>query len=63
MKNLPIDIWIHIYEYDTTFHDIYDTMKKEFECDFLLESSSMYQKLVLDEQMINDGMGEYTPPR
>mgnify|MGYP000905548511 CR=1 FL=1 len=30
MKNLPIDIWIHIYEYDTTFHDIYDTMKKEF---------------------------------
>lgn len=30
MKNLPNDIWIHIYEYDATFHDIYDTMKKEF---------------------------------
>ena len=41
----------------------FDVIKKEFECDFLLESSSMYQKLVLDEQMIKDGMGEYTPPR
>ena len=48
----------------------FDVIKKEFECDFLLESSSMYQKLVLDEQMIKDGMGvtrSYgiinTPPR
>jgi hypothetical protein len=30
MKNLPNDIWRYIYEYDSTFHDIYDTMKKEF---------------------------------
>tara|TARA_B000000437_G_scaffold195659_1_gene156222 strand:- start:22 stop:474 length:453 start_codon:yes stop_codon:yes gene_type:complete len=30
MIKLPGDIWRHIYEYDPTFHDIYDTMKKEF---------------------------------
>ena len=40
----------------------FDVIRKEFECDFLLESSSMYPKLILDEQMIKD-MGEYTPPR
>ena len=40
----------------------FDVIKKEFECDFLLESSSMYQKLILDEQMIKE-LGELTPPR
>ena len=40
----------------------FDVIKKEFECDFLLESSSMDQKLILDEQMIKE-LGELTPPR
>ena len=41
----------------------FDVIKKEFECDFLLESSSMYQKLILEEQMIKNSKGEYEPPR
>ena len=41
----------------------FDVIKKEFECDFLLESSIMNQNLILDEQMIKDDMGAYTPPR
>ena len=41
----------------------FDVIKKEFECDFLLESSSMYQELILDEQMIKQDKKEYQPPR
>ena len=40
----------------------FDVIKKEFECDFLLESSSMYQKLIFDEQMIKE-LSVFTPPR
>ena len=32
----------------------FDVIKKAFECDFLLESSSMYQKLIFNEQMIKE---------
>ena len=41
----------------------FDVIRKEFECDFLLESSSMYQKLILDEQMMKTKKEEYQPPR
>ena len=41
----------------------FDVIKKEFECDFLLESSSMYQELIIDEQMIKQDKKEYQPPR
>ena len=45
----------------------FDVITKEFECDFLLESSSMYQELIIDEQMIktkkNFDKKDYHPPR
>ena len=41
----------------------FDVIKKEFECDFLLESSSLYQELIIDEQMIKQDKKEYQPPR
>jgi len=44
----------------------FDVITKEFECDFLLESSSMYQELVMDEQMIKtkkNDKEDYHPPR
>ena len=44
----------------------FDVITKEFECDFLLESSSMYQELIIDEQMIKtkkNDKKDYHPPR
>ena len=40
----------------------FDVIKKEFECDILLENPSMYPHLVADEQMIKTGKNSYKPP-
>ena len=41
----------------------FDVITKEFECDFLLESSSMYQELISEEQMIKTEKKGLQPPR
>ena len=40
----------------------FDVIKKEFECDLLLESSTMYPNLIVKEQMIEIGQNVYKPP-